>query len=133
MHCKRHSHLLHNQRECVARGSHNFSVISLSLPSLTAHSPLLADWPYVFSVPPELLHIFVVRLKKMDSSSHTSSCSDVAGVGSSNLSHRGKAGATGVYLKGSTGLNYGLGVSSTQMATAQVRCSNGDIYNESVS
>jgi hypothetical protein len=51
-----------------------------------------------------------------------------------NLSNRSnKGGATGVYLKGSSELTYGLGKSSTQMATAQIRCSNGDIYNESVS
>lgn len=45
----------------------------------------------------------------------------------------GKAGATGVYLKGSPELSYALGISSTQMATARIRCSNGDIYNESIS
>ncbi len=50
-----------------------------------------------------------------------------------NLSLRGKGGATGVYLKSSPELCYGLGASSTQMATAQIRCSSGDVYNESVS
>ena len=46
---------------------------------------------------------------------------------------RNKAGATGVYLKGSPELSYALGISSTQMATARNSCSNGDIYNESIS
>jgi hypothetical protein len=50
-----------------------------------------------------------------------------------DLSRRSKGGATGVYLKGSPELSYGLGIASTQMATAQVRCSNGDVYNESIS
>ncbi len=65
--------------------------------------------------------------------SHLPALPDISGGSSSHLSHRGKAGATGVYLKGKPGLNYGLGAASTQMATAQIRCSNGDIYNESVS
>jgi hypothetical protein len=69
----------------------------------------------------------------MDSSAHAPASSNIFPGDSGHLSHRGKAGATGVYLKGNTGLNYGLGAASTQMATAQVRCSNGDIYNESVS
>ena len=68
----------------------------------------------------------------MDSSAHTQAAADAPGYNTSHLSNRSK-GSTGVYLKGSPELSYGLGIASTQMATAQVRCSSGDVYNESIS
>jgi len=69
----------------------------------------------------------------MDSSAQAQVPADDACYNGSHLNNRGKGGSTGVYLKGSPELNYGLGISSTQMATAQIRCSSGDIYNESIS
>ena len=69
----------------------------------------------------------------MNSTSEASATSAYAEQSNSKLSQRTKGGATGVYLKSSPELCYGLGTSSTQMATAQIRCSSGDVYNESIS
>jgi hypothetical protein len=69
----------------------------------------------------------------MNSTSDASATSAPAKQSNSKLSQRTKGGATGVYLKSSPELCYGLGTSSTQMATAQIRCSSGDVYNESIS
>ena len=112
---------------------------SLFLMHLTTYSVALCAFNRVQQQPaPCLTCLSAASIRShtvflMDSSAHAQVPTDDACYNGSHSNNRGKGGSTGVYLKGSPELNYGLGIASTQMATAQIRCSSGDIYNESIS